>query len=80
MPAALCRRAPRRLLSQPAVPVRLPVSPVPAIRHVSLLGTGFPVGASCVGGLFFSGGLFGSHAAIVLFICPNRVLNRVQKP
>lgn len=80
MATALDCCAPRCLLSQPAVPVRLPVSPVPR-NYVSLpLGTGFPVGASCVGGLFFSGGLFVLHAAIVLFICPNRVLNPVQKP
>ena len=44
-------RAPRRLLSQPAVPVRLPTpfsSPV-----LSQSCTGFPVGAAGVGGLFF---------------------------
>ena len=45
-------RAPRRLLSQPAVPVRLPTpfsSPV-----LSQSCTGFPVGAAGVGGLFFN--------------------------
>lgn len=53
MPASLGRRAPRRLLSQPAVPVRLPPQfSSPVLCHQS--GTGFPVGAAGVGGFFFT--------------------------
>lgn len=43
---------PRRLLSHPAVPVRLPF-PIPS-PVLFQSGTGFPVGASGVGGLFFT--------------------------
>ena len=43
---------PRRLLSQPAVPVRLP-TPFSSPVLLPQSGTGFPVGAAGVGGVFF---------------------------
>jgi hypothetical protein len=58
------RRAPRRLLTQPAVPVRHPC-PVPS-PVLFKSGTGFPVGAAGVGGLFF-GDLLLVHGRKSLF-------------
>ena len=51
-PAALGCRATRRHTSKPAVPVRHPF-PIPSPVLIQS-GTGFPVGAACVGGLFFN--------------------------
>lgn len=52
MAETLGRRAPRRLISQPAVPVRHP-TPVPS-PVLFKSGTGFPVDAAGVGGVFFT--------------------------